>query len=155
MTIKEFVNDCFCNGYEAGVITADVAKGDLDIFRVVGMELPEGITPEAFAEEWNKLVLDLFAPKHFKPTDPEWKRLQTVADILNAISYDPYANFYTVANRNGTNIIRWGGEYGGQIILDPIQMNAVLKAENRIELLETVKDIVADYRFIEQTDTSE
>ena len=59
MTIREFVlklweNDP--NGSTAERLDLDTARIDLDNFRADGWDLPEGITPESYAEAWNELV---------------------------------------------------------------------------------------------------
>ena len=59
MTIREFVlklweNDP--NGSTTERLDLDTARIDLDNFRADGWDLPEGITPESYAEAWNELV---------------------------------------------------------------------------------------------------
>lgn len=80
------------------------------------------------------------------------KRFESVAQVLNAISYDPAVNYYRAETRNGVmTVVRWGGEFGGHPILTPEQIADVLNATNQEELLDVIKRIVTDYRFIENT----
>ena len=56
MTVYDFVVDLFNSCREgAEPMTIDDAAADIENFKREGWQLPEGITPEEYAETWNKL----------------------------------------------------------------------------------------------------
>ena len=58
MTIREFVTDLFINAreYDGERMTVETAREDLKNFAADGWDIPEGITPEEYADIWNELV---------------------------------------------------------------------------------------------------
>lgn len=57
MTVSEFVQDLFDSCMVTPVyMTINEAADDLDNFTAEEWDLPEGITPELYAEAWNALV---------------------------------------------------------------------------------------------------
>lgn len=64
MTISEFVQDLFDSFRDTPEpLDIETAAADLDNFRSDGWPLPDDITPEAYAEEWNRLVHDYVISK--------------------------------------------------------------------------------------------
>lgn len=59
MTMREFINNLFLNCPDTpAMMTVEDAAYDLENFRADGVDLPEGITPEAYAEAWNEAVTE-------------------------------------------------------------------------------------------------
>lgn len=59
MTMREFISNLFLNCQETlTAITVEDAAYDLENFRTDGLDLPEGITPETYAEAWNEAVAE-------------------------------------------------------------------------------------------------
>lgn len=59
MTIREFVKTLWendPNGSASERMDLETARADLENFRADGWDLPDGITPESYAEAWNELV---------------------------------------------------------------------------------------------------
>ena len=57
MTMIEFINNLFLHQSEAPApITVEDAAYNLENFRADGVDLPNGITPETYAEAWNDAV---------------------------------------------------------------------------------------------------
>lgn len=57
MTISEFVQSLFDScPVTPETLDIDTAAEDLDNFRSDGWTLPDDITPESYAAEWNRLV---------------------------------------------------------------------------------------------------
>lgn len=52
-TNESFVADLFDNA-DATPITSEVASSELNMFRREGWDVPEDLTPEEFAEIWNR-----------------------------------------------------------------------------------------------------
>lgn len=53
-TNEAFVADLFDNALDSSPMTTDIAAEDLDRFRAEGWEVPEDITPNEYAEIWNR-----------------------------------------------------------------------------------------------------
>lgn len=60
MSITEFAENLYnaCRDV-AGTITVEEAENDIRLFAEDGWELPEGLTAEALAEEWNRIVKEV------------------------------------------------------------------------------------------------
>lgn len=60
MTTYEFVTDLFneADTDQMTKMTVETAASDLDNFARDGWELPEGLTPELYAETWNELLTE-------------------------------------------------------------------------------------------------
>lgn len=58
MTIREFVTDLFLSAreYDGERMTVETAREDLDNFAADGWDIPDGVTPEEYADIWNELV---------------------------------------------------------------------------------------------------
>lgn len=59
MTMHEFISNLFLNCQEVPTtITVEDAAYDLENFRADGVDLPDGITAESYAEAWNEAVTE-------------------------------------------------------------------------------------------------
>ena len=57
MTMIEFINNLFLHHPETpATITVEGAAYDLKNFKADGVDLPDDITPETYAEAWNDAV---------------------------------------------------------------------------------------------------
>lgn len=96
-------------------------------------------------------------PKVLLKDSPEYRNLEKVAGVLNAISIDPSVNFYRVENvffdaGKGwmwTTVIRYGGEYGGVQVLTPREWAFAIMAETQTDILNLVKSVVNGKWFSE------
>ena len=51
---EAFVADLFDNAIDAAPMTVEIAAADLDNFRNEGWDVPEDLTPEEYADIWNR-----------------------------------------------------------------------------------------------------
>lgn len=52
----EFVCDLWQNSGDTQRMDIETAAGDLENYRADGWDIPDGLTPELYAELWNRLV---------------------------------------------------------------------------------------------------
>lgn len=79
-TNEAFVADLFDNALDASPMTTDIAAEDLSRFRAEGWDVPEDLTPNEYAEIWNRFCSEESCPKTPAETKGGSKMKKIISD---------------------------------------------------------------------------